>query len=55
MLAFGAFVECIAGKEGLLHVSEVSTHRIPKPDDVFKVGDRVLIWSRKSTIWDAST
>lgn len=43
MLAFGAFVECIAGKEGLLHVSEVSTHRIPKPDDVFKVGDRVLI------------
>ncbi len=43
MLAFGAFVECVSGKEGLLHVSEVSTHRIPKPDDVFKIGDRVLV------------
>ncbi|MDI9370519.1 MAG: polyribonucleotide nucleotidyltransferase [Synergistaceae bacterium] len=43
LMAFGAFVECLPGKEGLLHVSEVSTRRIPKVDDVFKVGDQVLV------------
>ena len=43
LMTFGAFVECLPGKEGLLHVSEVSTHRIPKVEDVFKVGDRVLV------------
>jgi len=42
-MTFGAFVECLPGKEGLLHVSEVSTHRIPRVEDVFKVGDRVLV------------
>lgn len=43
LMAFGVFIECLPGKEGLLHVSEVSTFRIPKVDDVFKVGDRVLV------------
>ena len=43
LMAFGVFIECLPGKEGLLHVSEVSTHRIPKVDDVFKVGDKVLV------------
>ena len=43
MLAFGAFIECLPGKEGLLHISEVSTLRIPKIEDAFSVGDRVLI------------
>jgi len=43
LMTFGAFVECLPGKEGLLHVSEVSTHRIPKVEDVFKVGARVLV------------
>jgi len=43
LMTFGAFVECLPGKEGLLHVSEVSTHRIPRVEDVFKVGDRVLV------------
>jgi len=42
-MAFGAFVECLPSKEGLLHLSEVSTHRIPKVEDVFKAGDKVLI------------
>ena len=27
----------------MLFRSEVSTHRVPKPDDVFKIGDRVLV------------
>ena len=43
MLAFGAFIECLPGKEGLLHISEVSSFRIPKIEDAFNVGDRVLI------------
>ncbi|MCL2009729.1 MAG: polyribonucleotide nucleotidyltransferase [Synergistaceae bacterium] len=43
LMAFGVFVECLPGKEGLLHLSEVSTHRIPKSEDVFKPGDKVLI------------
>jgi len=43
LMTFGAFVECLPGKEGLLHVSEVSTRRIPKVEDVFKVGDKVLV------------
>jgi polyribonucleotide nucleotidyltransferase len=43
MLTFGAFIECLPGKEGLLHISEVSTLRIPKIEDAFNVGDKVLI------------
>ena len=43
MLAFGAFIECLPGKEGLLHISEVSTFRIPKIEDAFSVGDKVLV------------
>lgn len=43
LMTFGVFIECLPGKEGLLHVSEVSTHRIPKVEDVFKVGDKVLV------------
>ena len=43
LLSFGAFVECIPGKEGLLHVSEISTNRVPRVEDVLKPGDRVLV------------
>jgi polyribonucleotide nucleotidyltransferase len=43
LMTFGAFVECLPGKEGLLHLSEVSTHRVPKVEDVFKPGDKVLV------------
>ena len=40
---FGVFVECLPGKEGLLHISEISTARVPRAEDVFKPGDRVLV------------
>ncbi|MDR1740258.1 MAG: polyribonucleotide nucleotidyltransferase [Synergistaceae bacterium] len=43
LMAFGAFVECLPGKEGLLHVGEISFRRIPKVEDVFKPGDKVLV------------
>ncbi|HUI09797.1 MAG TPA: polyribonucleotide nucleotidyltransferase [Bacteroidota bacterium] len=36
---FGAFVEFLPGKEGLVHVSQLDTKRVEKPSDVVKVGD----------------
>lgn len=43
MLNFGVFIEILPGKEGLLHVSEISTVHIPKLEDAFSIGDRVLV------------
>ena len=43
MLSFGVFVEVLPGKEGLLHVSEVSTYHIPRLEDAFSIGDQVLV------------
>jgi polyribonucleotide nucleotidyltransferase len=43
MINFGVFVEILPGKEGLLHVSEISVNHIPKIDDAFSVGDDVLV------------
>jgi polyribonucleotide nucleotidyltransferase len=41
VLDFGAFVEILPGKDGLVHVSEMSDERVNKPSDVVKEGDRV--------------
>ncbi|MGB4436781.1 MAG: polyribonucleotide nucleotidyltransferase, partial [Acetomicrobium sp.] len=43
LVNFGAFVELLPGKEGLLHISEVSSAHVPKIEDFFKVGDPVLV------------
>ena len=43
MLDFGAFVEIMPGKEGLVHVSEMSDKRVDKPSDVVSEGDRVTV------------
>jgi polyribonucleotide nucleotidyltransferase len=40
---FGAFVEILPGRDGLLHISEIAHHRIEKVEDVFKVGDVVRV------------
>ncbi|MFQ5752405.1 MAG: polyribonucleotide nucleotidyltransferase, partial [bacterium] len=40
---FGAFVEILPGKEGLLHISEIEHHRINRVEDVLKVGDEVEV------------
>ncbi len=39
VMDFGAFVEFLPGKEGLVHVSQLDTKRVNKPSDVVKVGD----------------
>ena len=40
---FGAFVECLPGKEGLVHVSELADFRVENVDDVCKLGDEILV------------
>ena len=43
MMAFGAFVEILPGKEGLLHVSQIAHERVAKPEDVLNIGDSVEV------------
>jgi polyribonucleotide nucleotidyltransferase len=43
VLDFGAFVEILPGKEGLVHVSEMAEERVNKPSDVVKEGDKVTV------------
>ncbi len=43
ILDFGAFVEIMPGKDGLLHISEVSHDRLEKMDGVFNVGDKIEV------------
>ena len=43
VLDFGAFVEILPGKEGLVHVSELAEERVNKPSDVVKEGDKVNV------------
>jgi polyribonucleotide nucleotidyltransferase len=40
---FGAFVEIFAGKDGLVHISELAEERVAKVEDVVKIGDEVLV------------
>jgi len=43
VLDFGAFVEIMPGKEGLVHVSEMKEERVERPSDVVKEGDHVTV------------
>ena len=43
IMKFGAFVEIMPGKEGLLHISEIAKTRIDRVEDVLKVGDEVEV------------
>jgi len=40
---FGAFVEILPNKEGLIHISKLARHRIRRVEDVVKVGDEVVV------------
>ncbi len=40
---FGAFVECLPGKEGLVHISELADFRVRRTEDVVKVGDSITV------------
>lgn len=43
LMKFGAFVEILPGKEGLVHVSQLALHRVEKPEDVVHVGDEIMV------------
>lgn len=43
VMDFGAFVQIMPGKDGLVHVSEMSEERVNKPSDVVKEGERVTV------------
>jgi len=40
---FGAFIEILPGKEGLLHISKMAKERVEKVEDVMNVGDKVKV------------
>ena len=43
LMSFGAFVEILPGKEGLVHISELADYRVDKVEDVVKVGDEITV------------
>jgi polyribonucleotide nucleotidyltransferase len=43
LMTFGAFVEFLPGKEGLVHISKMAWHRVDKVEDVVKEGDIVKV------------
>jgi len=43
IMDFGAFVEIMPGKEGLVHISKLSRQRVNKVTDVVKVGDEIIV------------
>jgi polyribonucleotide nucleotidyltransferase len=43
LMEFGAFVNIMPGKDGLVHVSQMADHRVEKVSDVVKLGDKVRV------------
>ena len=43
ILNFGAMVEILPGKEGLVHISELADYRVPTVEDVVKLGDEIMV------------
>ena len=43
IMPYGAFVEFLPGKDGLLHISEIDWNKTEKVEDVFKLGDEVEV------------
>ena len=43
LLNFGAFVEILPGKEGMVHISELADYRVANVEDVVKVGDEITV------------
>ena len=43
IMSFGAFVDLGGGKEGLLHISKISSKRVDKVEDVLSVGDEIRV------------
>lgn len=64
---FGAFVEILPGKEGLVHISQLDEGRVTKVEDIVREGDEItvklteidtegrIVLSRKQALWELKT
>ena len=43
MLSFGAFIELFSGHDGMMHISDLSTYRVPSLEESLSIGDKVLV------------
>ncbi len=43
LMTFGAFVEILPGKDGMVHISELADYRVDKVEDIVKVGDEITV------------
>ncbi|MFC2006457.1 S1 RNA-binding domain-containing protein, partial [Chloroflexota bacterium] len=43
LMSFGAFVEVLPGKEGLVHISELADYRVASVEDIVQVGDEITV------------
>ena len=43
IMNFGAFVEVLPGKEGLVHISQLAKERVEKVEDVVHIGDEIMV------------
>ena len=43
LMNFGAFVEILPGKEGLVHISQLADYRVPRVEDVVSIGDELMV------------
>ncbi len=43
IMNFGAFIEILPGKDGLLHISKMAKHRVEKVEDIMNIGDEVEV------------
>lgn len=43
IMNFGAFIEVLPGKEGLLHISKMARGRVERVEDVMNIGDKVMV------------
>ncbi len=43
IMNFGAFIELLPGKDGMLHISKMADHRVEKVEDVMNIGDEIPV------------
>ena len=43
IMNFGAFLELVPGKDGMLHISKLANHRVEKVEDVLSIGDEIEV------------
>ncbi|MCI0438048.1 MAG: polyribonucleotide nucleotidyltransferase [Chloroflexi bacterium] len=47
LMNFGAFVEILPGRDGLVHISELADYHVPRVEDVVQIGDEITVVVRE--------